>query len=364
MSQSQIRGSTQILDGSIPAVKLASSLNLATAQLAEGALFIKSDGNVSMASSLNMGGFKIINGGMPSNAADFAIKGYVDSLVNGLTIHPFCRVLSSVDTALTGLQTIDTVVLSAKDRVLLIGQNTGAQNGPWVVRSGAWTRPDDWSAASSQPMGGYFITEPDGSVYKNTKWFCTNNNVITVDTTPSTFSQDLSGTIYSNGSGLNLTGTVFSVKNGNGLGFDVLSSLTLVLNGSSLNLSGSGIKITDGTPGQILLGTTSTGAALFTTITGDLSINGAGVTTVNNTPGTGFIKYTNFVHNETPSGTVDGLNTTFTSASTPVVGTMMVFVNGQLQESGVGNDYNVSGNSITMLFALIPGDKIRLFYQK
>lgn len=364
MAQSQIRGTTQILDGTIPATKLSSGLNLATNQLAEGALFIKSNGLVSMGADLNMGGFKITNGAAPLNPGDFAIKSYVDGLVNGLTIHPFCRVVAVANSALTGLLTIDSVVLIAGDRVLLTAQTTGAQNGPWVASAGAWTRPIDWAAASVQNAGGYFIIEPDGTVYKNTKWFCTNANAVTVDTTTSTFTQDLSGTTYSNGNGLSLTGTIFAVKNGNGIGFDGSQNVTLVINGASLNLSASGIKISDGTPGQVMLGTTTTGAAVFTSLTGDVSVTGAGVTVVNNVSGSGFTKFGNFVFNETPTGAVNGVNTTYTLANTPVAGTVMVFINGQLQEAGAGNDYTITGTGITMLYTLIASDKIRTFYQK
>lgn len=41
MAQTQIRGSTQIKDASIPASKLSPSLNLPTSQLEEGNLFLK-----------------------------------------------------------------------------------------------------------------------------------------------------------------------------------------------------------------------------------------------------------------------------------------------------------------------------------
>lgn len=364
MAQTQIRGATQILDGTIPAAKLASSLNLATAQLADGALFIKSDGSVNMAATLNMGGFKIVNSATPTAATDVAIKSYVDSLVNGLTIHPFCRVVAVANSALTGLLTIDGVTTIAGDRVLLTAQTTGSQNGPWIVAAGSWARPVDWAAASVQSMGGYFIIEPDGTTYKNSKWFCTNANNITVDTTTATFSQDLSGTTYTNGNGISLTGNVFAVKTGNGVSFDGSNNVTLTLNGASLNLGASGIKIADGTPGQVMLGTTTTGAATFTSLSGDVSVTGAGVTAVNNASGTGFTKYGNFVVNETPGGLLNNSNVTYTLAFAPVAGSVQLYVNGQLLDPGAGNDYTISTNTITMLYTLISTDKIRANYLK
>jgi hypothetical protein len=53
---------------------------------------------------------------------------------------------------------------------------------------------------------------------------------------------------------------------------------------------------------------------------------------------------------ETPSGAVNGSNTTFTLANTPnPPGTEQLLLNGLLLESGAGNDYTISGTTITML---------------
>lgn len=55
-----------------------------------------------------------------------------------------------------------------------------------------------------------------------------------------------------------------------------------------------------------------------------------------------------FVENETPSGTVNGANTTFTLAATPNPSdSLRFYVNGQLLEQGAGNDYTLSGATIT-----------------
>jgi hypothetical protein len=72
----------------------------------------------------------------------------------------------------------------------------------------------------------------------------------------------------------------------------------------------------------------------------------------------------NFVTRETPSGSVNGSNTAFTLANTPTAGTEEVFLNGILQEPGAGNDYTISGGTITYLTAPVSGDKIRVNYRK
>jgi hypothetical protein len=73
---------------------------------------------------------------------------------------------------------------------------------------------------------------------------------------------------------------------------------------------------------------------------------------------------TNFVDKETPSGTINGVNAAFTLANTPVAGSELVFLNGQMQDVGAGNDYTISGAVITMLTAPLTGEKIRVSYRK
>lgn len=72
----------------------------------------------------------------------------------------------------------------------------------------------------------------------------------------------------------------------------------------------------------------------------------------------------NFVTRETPSGSVNGSNTAFTLANTPTAGTERVYLNGILQEPGAGNDYTISGATITYLTAPVSGDKVRVSYMK
>ena len=72
----------------------------------------------------------------------------------------------------------------------------------------------------------------------------------------------------------------------------------------------------------------------------------------------------NFVDKEIPSGAINGSNTAFVLANTPTAGTEHVYLNGILQESGGGNDYTISTNTITMLTAPLSGEKIRCTYRK
>lgn len=71
----------------------------------------------------------------------------------------------------------------------------------------------------------------------------------------------------------------------------------------------------------------------------------------------------NFVSNETPSGSVNGSNTTFTLANTPTAGSEDVWIEG-VHLTGGGNDYSISGPTITMIVAPLTGEKIRVSYRK
>lgn len=94
------------------------------------------------------------------------------------------------------------------------------------------------------------------------------------------------------------------------------------------------------------------GGTIGTTPVTFLQINAAGLTS------------SNFVDKETPSGALNGSNTTFTLANTPVAGSEHVYFNGILLDVGAGNDYTISNAVITTLFAPTAADKIKVSYRK
>jgi len=75
-----------------------------------------------------------------------------------------------------------------------------------------------------------------------------------------------------------------------------------------------------------------------------------------------YIDAAHYVVRETPAGTLNGTNTIFTLANIPLAGEEMVFLNGVLQEPGAGNDYTISGLTITMLTAPTSLERIRVTY--
>ena len=66
---------------------------------------------------------------------------------------------------------------------------------------------------------------------------------------------------------------------------------------------------------------------------------------------------------EIPGGAIDGVNNTFTVSHVPRPNSLLLFCNG-LQQAPAGNDYTLSGFTITMTPGAIPrtGDSLWAYY--
>ena len=70
-----------------------------------------------------------------------------------------------------------------------------------------------------------------------------------------------------------------------------------------------------------------------------------------------------FVDDETPTGSINGINVTFILANTPSpVSSLQVFLDGILQVNGLG--YTLSGTTITMAEAPTLGGSVKAWYRK
>lgn len=78
----------------------------------------------------------------------------------------------------------------------------------------------------------------------------------------------------------------------------------------------------------------------------------------------GYVKLTDMISNEAPSGDINGVNTSYTLANTPASGTVEVILNGLQQEPGSGKDYTISGDTITFAVAPDTGDILLANYVK
>jgi hypothetical protein len=84
------------------------------------------------------------------------------------------RALADANVAsLSGTTTIDSVALGVDDRVLLSNQSTGSENGVWVVKAGAWVRPQDFDTDESAASA--IISVQEGATYANQVWQCTSD---------------------------------------------------------------------------------------------------------------------------------------------------------------------------------------------
>lgn len=67
----------------------------------------------------------------------------------------------------------------------------------------------------------------------------------------------------------------------------------------------------------------------------------------------------------TPTGSVDGVNVTFTIPSTPVAtAAVLLYLDGILLEQGGGEDYTISGTTITMNTAPALGQSLKAVYHR
>lgn len=68
-----------------------------------------------------------------------------------------------------------------------------------------------------------------------------------------------------------------------------------------------------------------------------------------------------FKHDETPSGAVNGVNTSFTLANSPVAGTLVLYEGGR--RLLLTTDFTLSGSTITMTYAPPDGSYLRADYR-
>jgi hypothetical protein len=547
MSATLIRGNTQIQAGTIVDAQVSATAAIQTSKLAQGSLFLLSNGTVPLTANWSAGNFLINNLGTPAVATDAANKSYVDNVAQGLSTKVSVRALAATNVTQSGTQTIDGVALSAGDTVLCIAQTTGSQNGSWTVAAGAWTRTPDFDDVNDQTRSPYWFVG-EGTTYAASGWVMTtwpytigttalsftqftgageiiagnglsksgntlsintaitcdltsvqtltnkslaatsltgtlaaaqfpalsgdvtstagslattiaagavtlakmanlaansvignatgsaavpaavglfstptvgtvvlrdgnanaqlNNAIESVTTTPtaagtttltvaSTKTQQFTGastqtvvmpnaTTLANGQSFYITnrstGAVTVNMNGGALlqtlGASSFALFVLISNATAAGTwdvgysagGGTGTVTTvsvvsaNGFAGTVANAGTTPAITMQTSVTGMLKGNGTAISAA--VLGTDYMAPSDFVIRETPTGLINGSNTTFTLANTPIANTEQVFQNGLLLQPLAGNDYTISGATITMLTAPPTGDKILVTYMK
>lgn len=323
MAQTQIHGGTQILDGTITNAKIASGIALS--KLSEAV--IQADGGQAMTGNLDMGGNQATNGADGTTDTAFATVRQAREFAQNKDRKDACDVATTANVNLAnGLEngdTIDGQTLVTGWRVLVKNQTAGEENGIYVVpASGAASRATDADTSAEVTMG-MSVWVRLGTAHANQEWTLSTADPITLGTTALTFVQ----------TGASGAGTVTSVS----------------------------VSSANGFAGSVATATTTPAITVSTTVTGLLKGNGTAVSAA--AAGTDYLAPSNVVTRETPSGSVNGSNTAFTLANTPLSGTEMVFLNGLLQEPS-SQDYSISGTTITFVTAPVSGDRIRVTYLK
>lgn len=332
MATSKIK-KRQIENLAIVDADVASGAAIATNKLADGADFIKRTGTVQFTADQDMGGFKLTGLGAPASANDAVRLVDLQNTQAGLSGKDSVRVATTANITLSGTQTIDGISVVAGDRVLVKNQTTASGNGIYDCAVGAWSRSADSNSAGELKAGSFvFVTE--GTVNADSGWILSTDGAITIGSTSINWTQFSGGGQIIAGAGI--------TKSGNTIDIGTASSTRIVVNADNIDLATTAV--TPGTYNSITVDAYGRATA---------GSNSSYITIANNR-----------VTREVPTGTKNSSNVTFTLANTPTAGTEELFLNGILQESGAGNDYTISGGTITMAVAPVSDDKIVVSYFK
>jgi len=349
---------------------------------------------------------------------------YVDDIASGLVSSwkAAADVATTANITLSGEQTIDGV-LTSTSRVLVKNQSTASQNGIYDTAAGAWSRSTDANTAIE--LEGAAVSVQQGTTQANTSWIQTTDN-ITLGSSDIVFSQlgtsvqDASPTVKgvarlytSTGSSTDGSMDRNSITTALALKANLISpsfttpalgtpSSGTLTNCTGLPVStgisglGTGVATFLATPSSANLasavtGETGTGALVFATsptlVTPALGTPASGVgtnitgivaTNVINAPSGNIASttiqaaineldtekagLTSFITRETPSGLINSSNTVYTLANLPIVGSECGFKNGLLQDEG--DDYTISGATVTFAVAPTTGSKLVFNYRK
>jgi hypothetical protein len=179
----------------------------------------------------------------PTSGTDIVNKAYADSIASGINFHQAVRLATvaalpaytynngtggvgaTITANANGALSIDGVAVVAGNRVLIKNEVGAAQadHGVYVVtQTGNGSTPfiltratdfDSTGTGVDQIDAGDFFLVTAGAILANTSWVQQTPLPITIGTTPIIFSQFGAPVLYTAGTGLTLSGTVFSITN-------------------------------------------------------------------------------------------------------------------------------------------------------
>lgn len=142
----------------------------------------------------------------------------VTAIAAGLGSNKFTvdLVATSNQLTLSGLKSVDGVLMQAGQRVLLTAQQASSANGIYTVATGEWTRAADMLSGSSV-LPGTSVPVRIGTEHSQSIWQLTNSSAVIVGTGAQQWTKSYTGKepiTYTAGNGLQLNGTALSVKLG------------------------------------------------------------------------------------------------------------------------------------------------------
>lgn len=239
----------------------------------------------------------------PTNPQDAATKNYVDNSISGvagglvLKGAVACAVVGTNVSLTTPGATLDGVTMTNPMTVLLTGQTTGSQNGPyvWTGPSATMTRALNWATTAQAVLGSFWIVE-QGTNADNIA-ICQNDTAITIGTTTPTFVFRGAGSALTGSSSVLITGGVASAIVGTGLIGDsthaIVPDFTIVgrkftgaipaATAGAFTVTGASVTINHGLSNSApLVQVAAAGTAASGYTTGDMPFNGATVVDANN----------------------------------------------------------------------------------
>jgi hypothetical protein len=147
----------------------------------------------------------------PVGSNDITNKAYVDFVAAGLSWKQAVRASSTVNIAtLSGLLTVDTITLTAGERVLVKNQTAAATNGIYIASATAWSRASD-ADTWDEYLGAVVFVESGGQA--GSAWYSSAQPGGTLGVTAINWSNFSVAAVYTAGTGLTLTANEFSISN-------------------------------------------------------------------------------------------------------------------------------------------------------
>lgn len=115
---------------------------------------------------------------MPSTSTD-----RIDGLSTSVAVKAPVKAVSSANLTLSGEQTVNGVAVVDGDRVLVKDQNTGSENGIYVVSTGSWSRAKDFDGNRDVRKGTLVVYSGSTNIY----YRVTNDDPIVIGTTEIVF---------------------------------------------------------------------------------------------------------------------------------------------------------------------------------